>query len=316
MRNKSIPVFRALFATLLLTNCSDYFKNDYRDNTPTSGKLKVYYDEALREHVLNQIATFESQYHNAAVESYASGEAEAVQSLYNDSCSAIVIERDLSADEKRSFASKKQISYHSIVAYTGLALIANNSSTARLMNTDQVRDYLVKGLPLKDSSGVAYRPHIVMDRLNSGSVHFLLDSVLQTHSLSLSPHFAGSAKAVVEYIQTTPNTLGLIDFSVISDRDDPFWKKTDSSCHLIALAKTPKSNYEYPDQSSFKLGTYPWVRAIYIIRKSGEFSLAKGFESFVAGPKGQVTFLKQGLLPSRQAERSVQIKIEDATEKD
>ena len=316
MRNNIIPVFIPLFATFLLTNCSDYFKNDYHDNTPTSGKLKVCYDEALREHVLNQVATFESQYHNASIETYASGEAEAVQSLYNDSCSAIVIERDLSAAEKKSFASKKQISYHSLVAYTGLALLVNNSCTVRLLNIEQVKDYLVKGLPLKDSSGATFRPQIVMDRLNSGSIHFLLDSVLQTNSLSLSPLFAGSARAAVEYVQKTPNTLGLIDFSVFSDRDDPFRKKTDSSCHLIALAKTPDSNYECPDQSSFKLGTYPWVRAIYVIRKSGEFSLAKGFESFVAGPKGQVTFLKQGLLPSRQAERSVQIKMEAAVEKD
>jgi hypothetical protein len=43
------------------------------------------------------------------------------------------------------------------------------------------------------------------------------------------------------------------------------------------------------------------------MRKTGEFTLAKGFESFVAGPKGQLTFLKQGLLPIRQAERNVTI---------
>jgi phosphate transport system substrate-binding protein len=311
MRTKVIELC-CITTILLATGCSDYFKNDYHDNSPTSGQLKVYYDEALREHVLNHIATFESHYHNAAIEAIASGEAEAVQALYNDSCQSIVIERDLTAAEKRSFASKKQVANHSIVAYTGIAVLANNSIPVKVLTTGQLMAYLVKGTALKDSAGKDYRPQIVMDRLNSGSIHYLLDSVLKTTSLSLSPYFAGSAKEAVNYVRHTPNTLGIIDFSVISDRDDPFRKQTDSSCHLIALAGSATANYEYPDQSSFKLGTYPWRRAIYVIRKSGEFTLAKGFESFVAGPKGQITFLKQGLLPSRQAERAVQIKMEEA----
>jgi hypothetical protein len=46
------------------------------------------------------------------------------------------------------------------------------------------------------------------------------------------------------------------------------------------------------------------------MRKTGEFSLAKGYESFVAGPKGQLTFLKQGLLPHRQSERQIKINLE------
>jgi hypothetical protein len=49
---------------------------------------------------------------------------------------------------------------------------------------------------------------------------------------------------------------------------------------------------------------------VYVIKKTGEFSLAKGFETFVAGPKGQITFLKQGLLPTKQQERIVEVKME------
>jgi len=309
MRSKFNFIIGSVLA-LFVSGCSDYFKNDYRDNSPTSGKLKVYYDEGLQSQVLNQIATFEAQYHNAHVEPYPTGESEAIQALYTDSCEAIVIQRDLSAAEKKSFAGKKQVTYHSLVAYTGLALLANNSLHLHTLTVQQINDYLVKGAALKDSSGQELRPQIVMDRLNSGSIHYLLDSVVKTKALSLSPHFAGSVQEALEYVRQTPNSLGLIDFSGMSDRDDAYRKKLDSTCHLIALAKTATENFEYPDQSSFKLGTYAWTRGIYVIRKSGEFSLAKGFESFVAGPKGQVTFLKQGLLPSRQAERSVQIKLE------
>jgi hypothetical protein len=44
-----------------------------------------------------------------------------------------------------------------------------------------------------------------------------------------------------------------------------------------------------------------------VYRNTDDFSLAKGFETFVAGPKGQNTFLKQGLLPTHQQERNIKI---------
>ena len=92
-----------LIAGLLFSSCNDYFKNDYTDNSPTSGKLNVYCDEGLKLHIQNQAETFESQYNRAEINVIASSDAEAVQALYNDSCKAIVISRELSESEKQSF---------------------------------------------------------------------------------------------------------------------------------------------------------------------------------------------------------------------
>lgn len=304
------PLALIISSFLLLSACDSAPKNEYHENSPTAGRLIVFYDEALRDHVLNQIFTFETHYKHAKVTTVATGEQEAIQALYNDSCAAIVIERDLSAAEKKTFASKKLVTYHSIVAVTAVALLANNSAPIRVVTTQAIKDYLIKGIALRDTNGLPYRPQIVMDRLNSGTIRYLLDSVVKTTSLAIAPHFAGSGFAALEYIRQTPNTLGIVDFSGMSDKDDPYRKDLDKNCHLLALAKSDSANFEYPNQSSFKLGTYAWTRSVYVIRKSGEYSLAKGFESFVAGPKGQITFLKQGLLPSRQAERSIQIIME------
>ena len=66
----------------MITSCdTTYFKNDYVDNSPTSGKLKVYYDEGLRLHIENQVYTFESQYPGAKVEPIETTENEAVQAF-------------------------------------------------------------------------------------------------------------------------------------------------------------------------------------------------------------------------------------------
>ena len=52
-----------------------------------------------------------------------------------------------------------------------------------------------------------------------------------------------------------------------------------------------------PDQSNIATKDYPICRTICIIRRSAEFSLGKGIETFIAGEKGQLMFLKQGLPP-------------------
>ena len=103
-----LPLFLII---LLVTSCSTpYFKNDYEDNSPTSGKLKVYYDEGLELHVKNQTFTFMAHYPGAKVELFSSSENDAVQALYNDSCKVIVISRLLNENEKKSFRIKKFIS--------------------------------------------------------------------------------------------------------------------------------------------------------------------------------------------------------------
>lgn len=310
-RNKL--VYLSAFA-VLLSACTDYFKNDYRDNSPTSGKLKVYYDEGLRLHVRNQAATFESIYHLASFDLHEVTESDAVLALLNDSCEAIVIERDLSETELKAFASRKYHPQHSIVASTGIALIANRQSGLKYADLLQISALLKNGQALLDSTGKEIDNTVLFDKNNSGVLHYLLDSVVRGKALSNKCTVLNGSLESIDYVATHKNAIAFIDFSWISDQDDPLNKKYDSLIRVIPLALDNKHDYAYPDQSNFKLGRYPLMRQVYVFRKTGEFSLAKGFEAFVAGPKGQLIFLKQGLLPYRQAERSIHVTMENKQE--
>jgi len=95
MTHKRYLLVLTVFVVCCLSACTDYYKNDYVDNSPTSGKLKVYYDEGLQLHVKNQAETFQAIYPSAHVQLVQVTEAEAVMALFNDSCEAIVIERGL-----------------------------------------------------------------------------------------------------------------------------------------------------------------------------------------------------------------------------
>lgn len=287
-----------------------YFKNDYEDNSPTSGKLKVYYDEGLELHVKNQALTFESQYPGAHLELYNTTEDEAVQAMYNDSCKAIVISRLLNEKETKAFASKDLNPRYSAVAESGVVLVTNISTPLDSLDYAQVVDLLTKPFVCKDSISNDTRLSVLFDRANSSVMHYLHDTVVKGQAFSASCSVLKSTLESINYIATHKNTIAFIDFAWLSDSDDSLVKSNKGKIKFIGVAPKKGGLCQYPNQSSFKLNTYPFTRTVYVYRRSGEFTLAKGFESFVAGPKGQTIFLKQGLLPTKQQERSVEIKME------
>lgn len=303
--------FAVGLAFVFFSSCAEpYFKNDYEDNSPTSGKLKLFYDEGLHLHAQNQAYTFESQYHNAEIELNPVTEAQAVKALLDDSCKAIFISRLLNENEKKSFGAKDLNPRYSPVAKTGIALITNINTPVNQLSLQQVIDLLTKPFVCKDSISNETKLSVLFDKNNSALMHYLHDSVIDGQNFSQNCNALKSSPDVINYVATNKNFIGIIDFAWISDSDDSLFKANTSKIKIIALSKNDEpGSFVYPAQSSFKLGTYPFTRTVYLMRRSGEFTLGKGFESFVAGPKGQTTFLKQGLLPYKQQERIIEVNM-------
>lgn len=311
LTQQAVIKFKQLFLTFLLlalvSSCSNSDTVSEVENTPTAGNLKVYYDEGMALHLKNQIFTFEALYPNVHLQSFQSSEDEAVQALYHDSCEAIMISRPLNTKEVKAFESKGFFPKHSVVAKSGLAFITNKQTNLSQLNFDQIKILLSESFTIKDSSGNEHTLKVLFDKNSSSVLHYAIDSILNGKGPGSQCNILNSTQDCINYIATTPNTIGLIDFAWLSDVDDSIFKVNKSKIRFVAVSGRNRSNLELPSPSSFKLGSYPFTRGVYIYRKTGDFTLAKGFESFVAGPKGQLTFLKQGLLPTHQNERSVHI---------
>jgi phosphate transport system substrate-binding protein len=313
LKNKKQLIGAYLGIVLLLSSCNDYFRNDYDDNSPTSGQLKFYYDEGLELHAKNQAETFQAIYPNAHLELYQSTDASAIQSLYNDSCEAIMISRLLSNEEKRAFESKGFFPKYSAVAKSGIAVITNSGTPLNGMSVEEIKKLVSENNEIRDSSGNMVPVKILLDRSNSSVSRYLMDSLAGKKKFPAHCNAMKSTPEAISYIAANKNTIAIIDFAWLSDADDPLVKSVSQSIKILPVSVNG-GNYYFPDQSNFKLGNYPLTRQVYIMRKTGEFSIAKGFESFVMGPKGQLTFLKQGLLPNRQGERAVKISQPTAQE--
>ncbi len=282
---------------------------EYEKDSPTSGKLKVYYGEGLTLHIKNHIYTFESIYERAKVEAVVTSEEEAVKNLLDDSCTGIIINRLLNENELKVLTQKNLSQNYTALAKTGVALIVNRQSLLSKLTVQQVVELLSDKLIVKDSLGKDLEPVAVFDSKTSSVTRYLLDSLLQGKKFGSKCSAVNNSMELLSLISASDNknTIGFIDFAWLSDKDDSLYKAYANTIKFLPIGRIDSVYFE-PNQSSFKTGEYPFTRTIYYLRRSGDFTLSKGFESFMSGPKGQMLFLKQGLLPCRQQERAIEIK--------
>ncbi|MCB0410720.1 MAG: substrate-binding domain-containing protein, partial [Flavobacteriales bacterium] len=228
---------------------------------------------------------------------------EAVLALYNDSCSGIVISREMTEDEINLFKSKTITPRFSSVAYSGVALITSSISTIDSLSWDNLKMKLTS----IDSSQTSIR--FVLPGNHSGISMFVKDSMCLNQPFASNVSGLNTELDVLKYVSEHKDAVGIIDYALLADRDDPIFKSYEKAFKFVKLSKNGALAQE-PNPSTFKLGTYPLTRKLIYYRNSQEFSLSKGFEAFLAGPKGQLLFLKQGLLPYKQQERNIEVKFE------
>lgn len=305
MKFKRVSLVVFCLSMVLFYSCGNYFKNDYKDNSPTSGKLNVYYDEGMYQHIVSQIYAFEAFYPEVSIRLFQGSESEAIDALYKDSCEAIMISRLLSQNEKKAFETKQFFPKYSLVAKSGIAIVTNVNTSLSALSRKEIQALLNGNFEFKDSINQTIKPGVLLDKNNSSVMHYLIDSLLMGQKLSANCSVLGSSIESINYVANHKNSIAFIDFAWLSDEDDSLSKANKAKIKILGIKTADGQTYEYPSQSSFKLGTYPFTRNVYVMRKTGDFTLAKGFESFVAGPKGQNIFLKQGLLPNRQSERLI-----------
>jgi phosphate transport system substrate-binding protein len=289
--------------TLFLFSCG--LKDDItKKDSPTSGKVNLFFDEGLTLQIKNQIYTFKTTYKNADITLRSSNEKECIEALYNDSSKVIAISRDLTKDELEKFKAINVYPQTSIVAGDAIAFIVSKNFADSTIALPQLIE-LLKG---NDSAFIKGKHiNVVFDNANSGSTRHLKDSLIPSQTFGKNCGGLKTTEELIKVISSNPTSIGVCDYAWLSDKDDNTTKEFLKTVKILAVSKKNGGIAYMPDQSNIATKIYPLCRSICIIRRSAEFSLGKGIETFIAGPSGQLMFLKQGLPPNRQEERLIEV---------
>lgn len=296
-------ILALIIFSFFLLSCGLNDDNRKKD-TPTSGKVNLFFDEGLTLHINNQIFTFKTTYNNADITLRSSNERECIEALYNDSSKVIAISRPLTEKEMEQFKSKNIIPQTSTVAGDAIAFIVSKDFADSTISIPELIE-LLKG---NDSTFIkGQHINVVFDNPNSGSTRQLKDSLIPTQNFGKNCKALNNTPELMKAISTNSLAIGVCDYAWLSDKDDNTTKEFLKTVKILAVSKKNNAVSYMPDQSNIATKDYPICRTICIIRRSAEFSLGKGIETFIAGEKGQLMFLKQGLPPNRQEERLIEV---------
>ena len=302
------PFYGLVGFTLLLwlvSACADKPKSG-RTDTYSSGAISFASDESFSPIIDEQIQVFESIYREAELTPIYTNELDAVNMLMTDSIQLAITTRNFTKEEFDNLKARNYLPVAIPLAYDGLSLIINKDNTDSCITVKDIKRVLSgQAKTWSDIVPGSKRGDIlvVFDNKKSSTVHFCVDSLLGGKPIN-SPNIvaAQTSKEVIDYVEKTPNAIGIIGSNWLNDKRDTTnttFKKNITVMSVSRLDTATYMNSWKPYQAYLLDGRYPLVRTIYALLNDPINGLPWGFAHFIEGPKGQLIIFKSGLLPMR-----------------
>ncbi|TGE26777.1 phosphate ABC transporter substrate-binding protein, PhoT family [Hymenobacter metallicola] len=308
MTRVNIKAIGSAFALggLLLAGCNQY--NGPVENftdTPTSGAISISVDETFEPILKSQIDTFQKLYPSARITATYKPEEEVMQDLLANKIRVAVVSRQLNATEQAEFDRLKIVPRTARLATDGLAIVVHPSNPDSLLTVSKLRDIFTgktqEWAQVSGKQGLG-SINVVFDTNHSSTTRYVQDSLTRGSALTKRVFAAKSNPALLDYVATHPNAIGIIGVNWISDRDDAEVQGFLKKVRIVGISAQPNpqssDDYLQPYQAYLALKTYPLRREVYLISREARAGLGTGFASFAAGNKGQLIVLKSGLVPA------------------
>lgn len=292
---KSVLILLLGFTVL---SCADRDRKGNILDTPTSGRIAIAADESLKPLIAAELSAFHGIYYNARVEVKYTSEHKAIDLLLKDSVRLVVVSRKLYGEEKDAIASQKIVPTEMKVATGGIALIAHPSTSDTIIHTNDLKELLMGGGDNRFSE-------VVFDEPKSGIVRHLSDMFKLDQPPGRKCFAVSSSQAVVKHVAQKKGTLGLIDLSWISDRDDSTANAFLDSIKVLAVGSDTAAYQPY--QAYIAQHKYELSRDIVVISREARSGLGSGLIAFIASDKGQRIVLKSGLVPATMPVRIIEV---------
>lgn len=277
-----------------------------RTDTRTSGEISFYADESFSPIIEELKKQFEFQFPKAKLNPIYSNENEGFNQIKDLKTCLFFTSRALKPSEVAYLKSKRQLPEVFPIAYDGLALIVNSNNNDTCITVKDVKRILSGEVTNWNQISKGSKRgdiEVVFDNKESATLHYVVDSLLDGKPIN-SPNIVASktSKEVIDYVDQTPNAIGVIGSNWLNDKRDTTNTTFKKNIHVMSVSltdeATPRNSWK-PYQAYLLDGRYPFVRTIYAILVDPQRALPYSFANYVTNPKGQLIVFKSGLLPFR-----------------
>lgn len=310
MKNKLILYFLCLYT---LSACTSSQKKG-KEETLYSGKISIAVDESFKPIMEEELQVYQALTPEAVITPIYCSEVEAVNLLLKDSVRLAITNRRLTEEELISFHTRKFFPESVRMVLSGVALITHRDNPDSLITVKDFRRIatgeITNWKELNPNSKLE-RMQVVFDNPNSGTVHYVIDSICQGKPLSTSLKAQKSNEEVINYVATTPEAIGVIGANWVGNKADTTRLSFNQKVRVMAVSSsvnaTSENSYR-PYQAYLALKKYPLTHDVYILINDPKGALPTGVMTFLTGDRGQRIILKSGLVPATQPIRVVNVK--------
>ncbi len=296
----------ALLSLACLSSCGGKKAKDGRTDTPTSGTIQFVSDESLSPVIEEEREQFQFEYPNAHLKPLYTDEVTGLEMIRDFKTTLLFSSRSLKPSEIAYLKSKSNVIPSVFpIGYDGLAFIVNKNNNDTCITVNDIKRILT-GKAKKWSDIVAGSKRgdidVVFDNTRSATTNFVVDSVLHGEKLGPNITAAKTSKQVIDYVDKTPNAIGVIGSNWLNDRRDTTNTTFKKNIHVVQISikdKATEMNSWKPYQAYLLDGRYPFVRTLYAIVVDPHKALPWSFANYITNPRGQLILFKTGLLPYR-----------------
>lgn len=288
------------------TSCGGKKAKNNRTDTPTSGTIQFVSDESLSPIIDEERTQFEYDFPNAKLKPLYTDEVTGLQMVKDNKTTLLFTTRSLKDSEIAYIKTKYNIIPSVFpIGYDGLAFIVNKNNNDTCITVNDIKRILTgKATKWSDIVPGSKRGEIevVFDNTRSATTNFVVDSVLKNEKIGSKIMAAKTSKQVIDYVDQTPNAIGVIGSNWLNDKRDSTNTTFKKNIHVMQVSvkdKATEMNSWKPYQAYLLDGRYPFARTIYAIVIDPYRALPWSFANFIANPKGQLIVFKSGLLPYR-----------------
>lgn len=293
--NLFYKIIYVVTAVVFLTSCQDAKQKSNKDDI-LSGEVSVLVDESLLPIIIEQKEVFESSYYNAKVKLVSKPEIQAVNDLIKGDASIIILSRDLTEAERKSFDERSVVPRIYSIAYDAVVMVSRAGQDTTIKTSDVID--LMTGKAVNGK-------FLVIDNPNSSVIRYFrelgkIDKIANTYI-----QVKGSADSILTTVSEGRNQIGIMSYNQYLSLQSSFTEK--DKIRILSVLNdtlaTPK--YVKPTQASLSTGEYPLRREVKILNYQPHYGLGMGFSAFLTGDRGQRIVLKSGLLPAKMPGREI-----------
>jgi phosphate transport system substrate-binding protein len=278
-----------------------------------SGTLTILVTESYLP-LVQQLATdYHGLYPEAELTANGTSTREAIVSLVNDSVHCIVVDRRLNEEEEGAVRRAEMRVLESEIARDGLAILLHPRNKLAVLSTETLGSILSGETKLWSKlreSKLNGAIELSLTGKNSGLYEMVKRNFFKLERDISLADIATSQEAIIQYVATHPEALGIVSFAAWKDTTRPGdrqWKKqvrlidmvTKDSEGIVAAVKL--------NQRTIYDRVYPLTYSLYLYTSEKTPGTARGFSVFVDGEIGQRAFLYAGLVPKTMPYRSIQL---------